>query len=169
MVPQKNDNRRHIWQTQLPSTFFAADKNALLLSGYLPTNIFTIRYIDKQMLASEVSYTSLRLIVDSSLNSRDLLASKIPTQAIRRAAGPAAMPCSTLTSKQMPSLKDHRSGYPPIRMQLEWWCNHQKWANRLAWSSCLCQWTTRRWVFTITQIGDPPNPPTKMMKIVGKI
>ena len=95
----------------------AAGKKALslalcLLDTYKNMYIYYIYIL--QMPASEISYTSL--MFESSFDSPGSLSrfsSKIPTQAIPRAARPAAMPFASPTSKQMPSLKDHRILHPP--------------------------------------------------------
>ena len=121
MVPPKNDDKKHTVKTQLPSTCrmlqvkmrSCALSRSLSLDTY--KNIYICIYIyTLQMPASEISYTSL--MVESSFDSPGSLSRfscKIPTQAIPRGARPAAMPFASPTSKQMPSLKDHRILHPP--------------------------------------------------------
>ena len=125
------------------------------------------------MPASEISYTSL--MFESSFDSPGSLSrfsSKIPTQAIPRAARPAAMPFASPTSKQMPSLKDHRILHPPrsgckllrddaVFGWIGWGddplvqvpVNHQEVVQKR------CP----------PKIGKLTNPPSKMTEIVGKI
>ena len=122
------------------------------------------------MLASEVSYTSLRLIVESSLDSRDLLASAQDTNSGNPACSRARCHAMFHSDKQADAITERPServssdkDATGVMMQ------SSKMGESVGMILLFVPMNHQEVVFTITQIGNPPNPPTKMMKIVGKI